>query len=79
MKQPQEPSVTGSARPAGVHRVFPSAMPLLVEAGSKPCMALGVCTLMMLLLVLKNKGMKAQFAQDDWSPGGTAVRSSGNC
>lgn len=79
IKQPRKPSVMGSARPAGVHRVFPSVMPLLVDAGSKWCMALGVCTLTMLLLVLKNKGMKAQFAQDDWSPGGTALRSSGNC
>jgi len=53
-------------------------MPLLFEAGSEQCMVLGMFALM-LLLVFGNKGKTAQFAQDDWSPEGTALRSSGNC
>lgn len=74
----QKPSAMESARPACVHQGSLGVMPLLFEAGSKRCMILGVFALM-LLLVFKNKGKKAQFAQDDWSPDGTAVRSSGNC
>lgn len=51
-----------SVRPAFVHQVFLSVMPLLFKAGSKWCMIRGVFALM-LLSVFKNKGKQAQFAK----------------
>lgn len=57
MSWTQKPSVIGSSRPACVHQVFLSTMPLFFKAGSKWCMILEMFALM-LLLVFKNK----------WSP-----------